>query len=152
MDKIKIAYDFNGFLKWGYDNPVPLSKTDYIIDSNGNTIMLSEGIEIRIYETDYDVFDRQDDLYADGAVIRNPDSNNDFKWWFQINNLGIKHESDDLTFLLPELSTDEKRNIIYKSMEREIASIRDWNWWEKVGKGQLEYYMRILRKIDSGEL
>ena len=104
MDKTKIPYDFNGYLRYGYKNPVPLSKTDYIIDSMGNEILLYEGMIIRIYEIDYDASGNQDDLYADGIATCNPvvdDIVSDdiwwrsFKWWFQINNLGIRNVSDD---------------------------------------------------------
>jgi len=105
MDKIEIPYDFNGYLRYGDKAPVPLSKADYIIDTTGNEILLYEGLNIRIYEIDYDVFGNQDNLYADGVATCSPVVDNDisddiwwhsFKWWFQINNLGIKHESDDL--------------------------------------------------------
>ena len=150
MDRVKIVYDFNGYLKYGYDQPVPLSKTDCEIDSNGNEIVLSEGMDIRIYEIDYDVFGRQDNLYADGTAVCNPDGDGGFKWWFQINSLGIKHESDDPDFHLPELSVDEKRNIVYKGIEREISLIG--NGRDGIVKGQIEFYLRTLRELDQGEL
>ncbi|MCL2568356.1 MAG: hypothetical protein FWE12_02815 [Oscillospiraceae bacterium] len=152
MDCVKIEYDFNAYLMWGWDHPVPLSRTDDIIDSNGNQVLLFEGMDVRIYETDYDVFNRKDDLCADGIVIRNPERPADyseFKWWFQINEFGAKHESDDPDFKLSTLSTSEKRNIIYEHMQRcmSLDKLRDTD-----KKGQMEFYIRALRQIDNGEL
>jgi len=152
MNQIKIEYDFNAYLMWGYDEPVPLSRTDDVIDSNGDQILLSEGVDIRIYEIDYDIFNRQDNLYADGIVVRNLDSPagySDFKWWFQINEAGIKHESDDPDFKLPELSINEKQTIIYGHMQRCISldKLRDTD-----KQGQIEFLTKILRQIDNGEL
>ena len=104
MDKIEIPYDFNGYLRYGYKCPVPLSKTDYIVGSTKNEILLYEGLSIRIYEVDYDVSGKQDNLYADGVATCTPivdDIVSDdiwwrsFKWRFQINNLGIRNVSDD---------------------------------------------------------
>ena len=152
MDKVKIEYDFNGYLMWGYDNPVPLSRTDYVVDSCGNKILLSDGMDIRIFEIDYDIFGRQDNLYADGIVTNNPQNSvsyNDFKWWFQINDAGIKHESDDASFKFPELSIAEKRNIIYEHMQKCMAG----NKLSDIDKkGQIEFYIKTLRQIDNGKL
>ena len=106
MNKIEIPYDFNGYLRHGYDNPVPLSAIDYIIDSTGSEVLLSENMDICIFEIDYDALGNQDNLYADGIVTSNPKFNgveiddvlrdflSHFKWWFQINKYGIRHESD----------------------------------------------------------
>ena len=98
---IKIAYDFNVYLKWGYGNPVPLSKTASALDFEGNAIALSEGMGIRIFEVDYDELGRRDDLYADGVALRASNSNSGFEWWFQINDSGIRHESDSPDSQLP---------------------------------------------------
>ena len=67
MDRARIGVDFNEL-----DTPMPISKTDEVIDSDGNKIMLSEGMPIFIYEEDYDEFDRRDYLIADGIAVRNP--------------------------------------------------------------------------------
>ena len=153
MDKIKVEYDFNAYLKWGWDSPVPLSLTDYVIDSNGDKIVLSEGIDIRIYEIDYDIFNRQDNLYADGIVISNPTAStsySDFKWWFQINDIGAKHESDNPDFKLPELAINEKRNIIYEHMQKCMSLESKLKDTDK--QRQIKFFIEALRKIDNGEL
>lgn len=104
MNKAEIQYDFNDYLRYGEAYPVPLSRTDYIVDSTGNEILLSEGMDIRIFEIDYDDSGKQDNLYAEGVATCNPLVDDivsgdiwwsSFKWWFKMNALGIRHESDD---------------------------------------------------------
>ena len=145
MDRARIPVDFNEL-----DTPMPISKTACVTDSDGNSFTLTEGMEIYIYEIDYDEFERQDNLIADGIAVRNPNENSVAKWCCKINELGIRHESDDPNFPLPQLSADEKRSITYSKIEK---------WLDLMGKkpnvivkGAIETYVNILRRIDRNEL
>jgi len=137
MDRARIPVDFNAM---GEDYLMPMSKTDSVVDSDGNTVVLSEGVEIYLYEEDYDIFDRQDNLIAEGIIVRNTGMNSAVKWCCHINDLGVRHESDDASFCLPELSENEKRNIIYGKLEEWISSIGINR--NDVVKCAIESYMR----------
>ena len=145
MDRARIEVDFNEL-----DDPMPVSKTDLVTDSEGNAIALFEGMEIYLYESDCDEFDRQDNLIADGIAVRNPDMSHIAKWCCQINELGVRHESDDPNFQLPELTADEKRNIIYGKIEEWVSLIGSKD--NVIVKGAIETYMKILKRIERGEL
>ncbi|MDR0286227.1 MAG: hypothetical protein LBI03_00725 [Clostridiales bacterium] len=145
MDRARVLVDFNEL-----NSPMPISKTDCVIDSDGNSIVLVEGMDIHLYEHDYDEFNRQDNLIADGIVVCNPDEHQAAKWCCQINTLGVRHESDEADFHLPELSADEKRNITYKKLDRWISLIGSKP--NVIVQGAMKTYMKILRRIDNGEL
>ena len=145
MDKARIRVDFNEF-----DNPMPISQTDLIIDSDGNEIMLSESLPVYLYEEDYDEFDRKDCLIADGITVRNPNKSSIAKWCCQIDQSGIRHESDNPSFVLPTLTLEEKRNIVYSHMDRWIALIGSKP--DVITKSAINSYMKILRRIDKDEL
>jgi len=147
MDKARIYVDFNEMVT---NNMVLLSKEDTKADSDGNMIEFSEGMPIGIYSDDLDEFDRQDNLIADGISVRNPNRDSIAKWCCQINSFGIRHESGNPNFHLPELSTDEKRNITYKKLDKWISLIGSKP--NVVIRGAMETYMKILRRIDNGEL
>ncbi|MCL2677771.1 MAG: hypothetical protein FWE85_01810 [Clostridiales bacterium] len=149
MDRARISVDFNSL---DSDDTIPLSGTDgtdFVIDSDGNTIVLSAGMDIYIYEDDFDVFNRQDNLIADGIVVRNPGNYSTVKWYCQINESGIRHESDDPSFRLPELPINEKRNIIYSDIQR-CVSAKCFKKQDRIDF--IEFYIKILKKIDNGEL
>jgi len=146
MDRARIFVDFNALLRDGVERPMPLSKTDSRMDSDGNTVALSEGVEVYLYEADYDEFDRRDNLIADGTVVRNPDADSAVKWCCQIDARGVRHESDDPAFQWPEFSEAEKRAIIYEKLE-EWAALIGSKPNDSV-KRAIGSYMNILKEID----
>ncbi len=145
MDRARISVDFNEL-----DNPMPISKTDEVIDSDGNTITLSEGLSVFIYEEDYDEFDRKDYLIADGIVVRNPNKESIAKWCCQIDERGVRHESDNPDFCLSALTVNEKRQIIYDKMEKQLSKMGQRN--SDIVQCALETYIKILKRIDAEEL
>ena len=147
MEHARIYVDFNEMVTY---DMVLLSKEDTKADSDGNIVNFSEGLPISIYSDDSDEFDRQDNLIADGVAVHNPDKDSVAKWCCQIDGLGIRHESDNPNFRLPALSADEKRNITYKKLDLWISLIGTKP--NVIIKGAMETYMKILRKIDDGEL
>ncbi|WP_103070107.1 hypothetical protein [Aquimarina sediminis] len=90
--KPTIQIDFNEMIEC---NLVLLSKTDFKIDSNQNTIKLKEGMKICVYMEDEDEFGKQDNLIAYGTV--EPNNSGAFttcKWNIRIDEKGIRHESE----------------------------------------------------------
>ena len=64
--KPKIEVDFNELID---DNQVLLSQTDVRKDIYGNDVLLTEGLEIDIFDIDYDDKGNRDDLVASGVAI-----------------------------------------------------------------------------------
>ena len=146
MDRARILVDFNAL---GEDYLIPISKTDSVIDSDGNAVVLSDGIEIYLYEDDYDVFDRQDNLIAEGIIVRNTSINSIVKWYCQLNDFGVRHESDDPSFFFPELTENEKRSIIYGKLEEWVSLIGIKQ--NIIVKGAIESYIEVLKKIENSK-
>ncbi|WP_455151176.1 hypothetical protein [Capnocytophaga sp.] len=91
--KPKIEVNFNEIID---DFKILLSQSDMIIDSEGNEILLKEGLEIDIFEPDYDEQNNRDDIVASGFVTEciNPPYKQ-VKWCCKIDKKGIKHISDE---------------------------------------------------------
>ena len=91
MDKPRIRVDFNELIQ---NDLVLLSQTNIVSDSDGNELLLSEGLPVSIYEFN-DYKDGTDEyLFADGVAERNdPKENGDWtkivKWCCRINKNGI---------------------------------------------------------------
>ena len=87
----KIEVNFNEIID---DFKVLLSQSDTVIDSEGNKVLLKEGLEIDIFEPDYDEQNNRDDIIAGGYVTEctNPLYEH-VKWCCDKN--GIKHISDE---------------------------------------------------------
>lgn len=93
MDRPRIRVDFNELVEFDL---VLLSQTDLVVDSNGNEVLLSEGLNVFIYE-----FNNYDDgtkeyLLANGvAEINNTEVNGQWtrtaKWCCRIDGNGIAH-------------------------------------------------------------
>ena len=95
MDEARLRVDFNEMIE---NNLVLLSKQDTKIDSKGNTIHLKEGLEIKIYEEDFDENNNPDNLIAEGKVELNTYKDkyswtSACKWNCRINSTGIKNIS-----------------------------------------------------------
>jgi hypothetical protein len=92
IDRARIKVDFNELIE---DRLVLLSKTNEVVDSEGNRIELIAGMPIAIYE--YNEYENGDKEYllAEGIVERNyPEVNGKWssaaKWCCRINESGIQ--------------------------------------------------------------
>ena len=77
-------------------NLVLLSKTDLKKDSEGNDLILYEGLKVKIYEEDFNGLNEEDNLIAEGIVELNTSTEDwakSSKWNCRINNDGICSES-----------------------------------------------------------
>lgn len=95
MDKPRIYVDFNEMLD---DDIVLLSQNDTKIDSAGNTITFYEGMPVSIYMDDVDSNGNEDNLIAEGIVIKH-DLNKypwgeHVKWCCRFNRNSWMNESD----------------------------------------------------------
>ena len=90
----KIEVNFNEIIG---DFEILLSQSDMVIDSKGNKVLLKEGLEIDIFELDYDEQNNRDDIIASGYVTKctNPLYKH-VKWCCKIDKNGIKHISDEM--------------------------------------------------------
>ena len=91
--KARLYVDFNEMIE---ENLVLLSKTDFKIDSNGETIELKEGMTVEIYMDDENERNEKDNLVATGIVELNTEKEwaKNCKWNCRINENGIQRESE----------------------------------------------------------
>ena len=92
LDRPRMYVDFN---EMPSNERVLLSKTVTKLDSDGNTIHLSEGLEVYVYQ-DSDIDGNDDNLLADGICIVNTftDWSSKVKWIVLIDAKGVKHQSE----------------------------------------------------------
>jgi hypothetical protein len=90
--KPKIEVDFNELIG---DSQILLSQTNFKKDVYGKDVFLTEGLEIEIFEVDYDDYDKRDDIVASGYVTqcKNPLYKH-VKWCCKIDSNWIRHLSD----------------------------------------------------------
>ncbi|WP_444902033.1 hypothetical protein ACJJIG_02745 [Microbulbifer sp. SSSA007] len=91
MDKPRIQVDFNEMVQ---EDLVLLSKSDEVTDSEGNSFVLSEGVEISVYEYNHYDDGTKEYLLADGVAELNDVSENGswskaVKWCCRIDEIGI---------------------------------------------------------------
>ncbi|WP_163831847.1 hypothetical protein [Spartinivicinus ruber] len=91
MNRPRLKVDFNEMVQ---ENLVLLSKVDDVIDSEGKSLKLSEGLPISIYEYNEYLDGTKEYLLADGFVeLNNPNINGLWskaaKWCCRINENGI---------------------------------------------------------------
>ncbi len=94
MNPPRIYVDFN---EMPSQSEVLLAKGDAAVDSAGNSISLTEGMEVSVYSEDCDEIGRQDNLIAEGIVVRNGHGGwtSAAKWLLKIDARGVRHESDE---------------------------------------------------------
>ncbi len=88
----RIQVDFNELIE---ENLVMLSNTDYKSDYNGNDIMMTEGMRVKIYEYN-DYGDEEELLLAEGIVELTTYKEgwaSNCKWNCRIDKNGIKIET-----------------------------------------------------------
>jgi hypothetical protein len=85
--------DFNELMDF---NIVLLSQTDIKKNTEGNDVRLFEGLPVSIYSDDVGVDGKLDNLVAEGIVVPNRFTEHfgHVKWCCQIDQNGIRHQSD----------------------------------------------------------
>lgn len=93
MERIKVNIDFNEMLE---DDLCLLSKNDDKVDLKGNTIKLTDGMELDVSMEDEDENGNLDPLIASGRVELNTDGgwSSHVKWCIRIDEKGIRRESE----------------------------------------------------------
>ena len=92
MIEARLYVDFNEMIE---EDLVPLSKTDFKIDSSGKSIELKEGLKVKIYSDDLSSCHEKDNLIAEGTVELNKHGGwtEETKWNCRIDSFGIYNES-----------------------------------------------------------
>jgi len=131
--------------------PMPLSRLDVVTDSDGNEIRLAEGMPVHLYDPDTDWYDRPDNLLCDGiATWRDDAFGHGPMWCVLVDERWVYHESDDPSFVFPELSPAEMREKMYRNIEQTVGLVPDPD-----GQGVKPVVRRCLselRRIDAEEL
>lgn len=92
MKEARLYVDFNELID---SDLVLLSQTDFKKDSKGNTVVLKEGMRIKIYSDDRNEKNEPDNLIAEGSVELNQSGvYKNCKWICRIDKNGIRHASD----------------------------------------------------------
>jgi hypothetical protein len=93
LDQTHAHVDFNEMLE---PDLVLLSATDTKVDSEGNVVTLSDGLEVIVYMEDTDATGRVDNLVAAGVVEENRSAGwgAHAKWCCRIDVNGIRHQSE----------------------------------------------------------
>jgi hypothetical protein len=95
MDHPRIRVDFNELVE---PDLVLLSQKDIAVDSEGNEILLADGVKVSVYEFNHYEDGDKEYLLADGVVeINRPEVNGQWtkaaKWCCRIDNNGIRNET-----------------------------------------------------------
>ncbi|MDR1794973.1 MAG: hypothetical protein LBR25_06230 [Erysipelotrichaceae bacterium] len=143
LDRPRIPVDFsqiNGVF-------VPLTPVDAVLDSEGTLIVLKEELEVYLHQVEYDVFDRRNDLVADGFVVKNPQPNSPIKWCAVLDFNGIRRYSDLPGMSLSPLNAHQKRKIIHQKIEGWISLLgqKDGHLIQSV----VSEYLKILDGIED---
>jgi hypothetical protein len=93
LDRPRLYVDFNEMLE---PDLVLLSQKDVEMDSSGQRIHLYEGLRVFVYDLDQDENRKEDNLVADGIVVKNTHDgwSKHVKWCCRINDNGIRCLSD----------------------------------------------------------
>ncbi len=87
--KPQIDVNFNEVIE---DDQILLSQTDFAKDINGNDIFLKEGLEIDIFEEDYDECNNRDDIIASGYVTRCKDPHYQHVKWKEYREQRLNYQ------------------------------------------------------------
>ena len=93
MKRPRFIVDFNELIE---RNLVALSRDDTKLASSGESVLLSEGLVVDVYDYDLNDKEERDNLVATGIVERNSTIGwaKEIKWCCRIDRNGIRHESD----------------------------------------------------------
>ena len=95
MDRPRIRVDFNELVE---PSLVLLSQKDITVDSEGNKVLLVDGLKVFVYEFNHYEDGDKEYLLADGvAEVNRPEVNGQWtkaaKWCCRIDNNGIRNET-----------------------------------------------------------
>jgi len=94
LDKTRIWLDFNELCAIAKEDKAPIylfSQADITNDSDGNDIAIYDGMEVSVFDDDYDDENMPDALLADGIIIRNfLDQYPNVKWLIKL----VKHKKN----------------------------------------------------------
>lgn len=74
LDKARIWLDFNELCAIDKNTEASIylfSQADIVNDSYGNDVELYDGLEVSVFDEDFDIYDVPNAILADGVVIRN---------------------------------------------------------------------------------
>ena len=129
---------------------MPLSRADVVTDSAGNNLTLTEGMPVHVYESDTDWYGRDDYLLADGiATWRDNAHGRGPMWCVQLDERGVRHESEEPEFEFPAMTAGAMRERMYQTIERTIAEVPEPDRMSV--KYRVSRWVDELRHIDSGE-
>jgi hypothetical protein len=88
----RLRADFNGL----FGSVLCLSHGESSLDEHGQAVPLHEGMRVTVFDEDADADGARDDLIASGIVARAPEwlTHDGSRWVLQIDELGVRHESD----------------------------------------------------------
>jgi hypothetical protein len=88
---LKLKADFNGL----FSELLCLSHTDTAVDEHGNIVTLAEGMQVTVFEENYEDGQR-DDLIASGTLERSPEwlRCRGSRWVLRLDENRVRHESD----------------------------------------------------------
>lgn len=94
LDKTRIWLDFNEFCAIAKEDQAPIylfSQADITNDSNGKDVTIYDGMEVSVFDDDYDNENMPDALLADGIIIKNfLDQYPKVKWLIKL----VKHKKN----------------------------------------------------------
>ena len=99
LDKARIWLDFNEYCADDKDNaPIYLFSTaDIVNDSEGNDVELYEGMEVSVFDDDFDSLNQPNALLAEGVVIKNfLQSSQNVKWLIKLTKNKTSYKSGNL--------------------------------------------------------
>ena len=91
-NSIRVQADFNGL----FGELLCLSHKETCVGSEGQEVIVREGMRVIAFDEDVDDEGNPDNLIATGTVERPPEwlSCNGSRWVLRIDHNGIRHESD----------------------------------------------------------
>lgn len=95
LDKARIWLDFNEFCACDEKGVIYLfSQADIVNDSDGNDVELYEGMEVSVFENDFDASNKPDAILAEGIIIRNTLSlYPEVKWLIRLTKNKVNYKS-----------------------------------------------------------
>lgn len=92
LDKARIWLDFNECCSVDKESELYLfSQADIVNDSEGNDIELYEGLEVSVFDDDFDESNKPDAMLAEGVIVRNTlEQYSNVKWLIRLKKNKVK--------------------------------------------------------------
>ena len=98
LDKSRIWLDFNEGCGGGDRGEAPIylfSQADIVNDSDGNDVELYEGLEVSVFDYDFDEWNQPDAILAEGIIIRNTLKDYPMvKWLIKLTKNKVNYKSE----------------------------------------------------------